>query len=222
MNNGIRSELMKKGLLALITIIFICGCTPVSKMNLDEIIDSGVQREIAMANQNRKGYKYYVPRGMKVIDYTAYNERLSDTANTYYLYIDAISYLNRVIEDFEINEEAYYSKPINYEDKFGYLEIKKMDSLKYLVEIMYNYAKIEVIVEEEEINDAVFNSLTILSSITYNNTILNNLLGDNVLQFKETEFNIFEPKDDSNYLQAQEEDENKYIEEEIHDGDLIN
>ncbi len=212
---------MKKIILAICCIFFLTGCDNVNKMNLEEIITTGMNREIAMTNQSRKGYKYYVPRGMKVIDYTNYNERLSDTFYTYYLYIDAISYLNRVIDEFEPNVNAYYSKAIDYKDKFGYIEIKNMESDKYLVEIMFNYAKIEVIVEEKDINSVVLNSLTILSSITYNDTILNNLVGENILQFKETEFNIFEPKDDSNYLHYQEIDESQN-EDVIYDGDLIN
>lgn len=210
---------MKKIVLALIVLLSICGCTNLREMDLKETIDTGVNRKISMVNQNRKGYKYYVPRGMKVIDYTNYNEKITDSNYHYYLYIDAVSYINKVIEKFEINHDAYYSKEINNKDKFGYIEIKKRKDNKYLVEIMYNYAKIEVIVNEKDINISVLNSLQILSSITYNDKIINNLIGEDILHFKETEFNIFKPRKDSNYLKYKEQEE--LIEDEFHDSDLI-
>lgn len=37
--------------------------------------------------------------------------------------------------------------------KFGYVEVNLLKNDKYLVEIMYNYAKIEVIVDKSNLNE---------------------------------------------------------------------
>ena len=90
---------------------------------------------------------------------------------------------------------------------------------------MYNYAKIEVIVNDEDINVVVANSMSVLTSIKFNDNILNNLLNEEVSKFEEYDFNIFETitTTDSNYLELVENDiyeEEK--EDEVHDSDLIN
>ena len=137
-----------------------------------------------------------------------------------YLYVDVVSYYNRIIKSYEEKEDAYYSKAINYEDKFGYLEITMLENKKYLIEIMYNYAKIEVMVEECDLGVAIANSITILSSINYNNEVLGNLINDNVLEFNEETFDIFETKKKkSNFLDVKTNNQNN--EQKIKDPDLI-
>ena len=85
---------------------------------------------------------------------------------------------------------------------------------------MYNYAKIEVIVDKYDLPKAISNSLIILSSVKYNSEILETIVGENILTSKEIEFNIFETKKtESNFLEV--EANNIYVEEE-NDPDLIN
>ena len=92
---------------------------------------------------------------------------------------------------------------------------------KYLVEIMYNYAKIEVIVDEDGLNEAMLSIIYILKSIEYNNRVIENLMGDDVLNFNEEEFNIFNTKgSENNYITVDDDYEEE--EEKIHDPDLIN
>ena len=85
---------------------------------------------------------------------------------------------------------------------------------------MYNYAKIEVIVDKYDLPKVISNSLIILSSVKYNSEILETIVGENILTSKEIEFNIFETKKtESNFLEV--EANNIYVEEE-NDPDLIN
>ena len=71
---------------------------------------------------------------------------------------------------------------------------------------MYNYAKIEVIVDEEEANVAIAYATSILSSIQYQDTVLEGLMGDDALSANEVEHNIFESADtESEYLEIVEE-----------------
>ena len=209
-------------LLSLFACLFLVGCTPLQEMTLEEVIKIGTERTVEVYNKYRKGYKYNLPKGLEVYDNSEYNEIIMDKDYTYYLYVDAVSYYNKVIEKYAENEKSHVSMQINYQDKYGYLEINELKSGKYFIEIMYNYAKIEVIVNKKDINVVVSNSLSVLASVKFNDDVLKNLLDEETSQFKEFQFDIFETTTatESEYLQAVEEEDVQ--EEEVHDTDLIN
>lgn len=213
---------MKKVLCLLATVLLLCGCSKINYKNYDELINSVVASNYKMENTYRTGYKYYTPTNMDILNTLDYNETLADDNYKYYFYVDVVSYYNRVIEKFKEDDKAVYSKSINYEDKYGYIEINKWKNGKYLLEIMYNYAKIEVIVDEENIKSAITNSMVVLSSVKYNNNLLESIVGENVLTAKEIEFNIFETKkNESNFLKVSEED--VYEDNDVpNDPDLVN
>ena len=198
---------MKKFLVVLIAILILSGCSNIQSKDYDTLINEAASSKYDIVNTYRTGYKYYAPGNMDISTILDYNETLEDSSHKYYFYVDVVSYYNRVIENYEVNPEAYYSKVINYQDKYGYIEINKWKNGKYLLEIMYNYAKIEVIVEESFLKEAVSYAMVILASVKYNNNVLENIVGENVLTSKEIEFNIFETKkSESNFLKVSEED----------------
>ena len=92
---------------------------------------------------------------------------------------------------------------------------------------MYNYAKIEVMVDSEEnINLAIVYAADILRSIKYDNVVIKNLLGEDVLTFQEEEYDIFSTvKNDSStylkYSQAEDIDEES-DRKKVKDTDLLN
>ena len=66
---------------------------------------------------------------------------------------------------------------------------------------MYNYAKIELMVDYEDINLALYNCVTILKDLEYNDMIIEPLVNNKSLNFKEETYDIFNPKSkDSSYL----------------------
>ncbi len=212
---------MKKVLVILISLLLFTGCTNVNKSSYDEIIASVISSKYDVINLYRTGYKYYVPNGITSIQTRDFNEILASSNNYYYLYVDVVSYYNRIINEYSVNDNAFYSVPINYEDKFGYIEINEQDNKKYLVEIMYNYAKIEVMVDKCDLKNAISNSMIILSSIKYNNDILESIIGDNALEFNEENYDIFQTKKKAtNYLDVEANDiyEEK---EDLEDPDLV-
>ena len=213
--------LMKKIVLLFIMLLLVSSCANIKSLNYDEIISSVVTSKYNIINQNKTGYKYYIPSGMSSISSTDYNEIISSANYNYYLYVDVVSYYNRVIMEYNHDDNAYLSVPINYEDKYGYLEVNKQSNDKYLIEIMYNYAKIEVMVDEIDLKSAITNSMIILSSINYNNEILASIIGNNVLEVNEESFNIFQvKKKDRNSLDVYEEEIKKIKKDK--DPDLIN
>ena len=212
---------MKKVLILISLIFLITGCSNIKDLTYDEIVQN-FGTVSSRTNTYRTGYKYYLPRGMQVNDSTLFNEVLEDGKYTYYLYVDAVSYLNQVNYDYQVDSSILYSTAIKNGDYFGFVEVKLVENNKYLVEIMYNYAKIEVIVDEDRINNAMLSAISILKSIVYNDSVIADLLENNILDFAEEEFDIFNNnQEDSDYIEFGTDDYQP-IEEEIPDTDLIN
>ena len=211
---------MKK-ILIIICLLFITGCSDIRKQSYDDIINN-IATRANKDNVYRTGYSYYLPRGMQVADSTLYNEATTDARYKYYLYVDIVSYYKKVTKDYSVNDNALVSKKLDYDGKFGYVEVNLLKNDKYLVEIMYNYAKIEVIVDKSNLNEAMLSIINILKSVEYNDSIIANLMGDDVLNFSEEEFNIFNTKgSESNYLTV-DKDASKEEDTKIPDPDLIN
>jgi hypothetical protein len=216
---------MKKIIILILSLFCLCGCTNINKSDIPTLVNQTITSNLKLSNQYRKGYKYYLPHDLSVYDIKNLNEVLQDDNYKYYMYVDLISYYNKVINDYEVNKSAYYSQSILYNNKFGYLEINVKND-KYLIEIMYNYAKIEVIVDKDDINKAVTNSLIVLSTIKYNKDIIKNMMDEDILSFNEETFSIFNTNGkDSNFLEYVQEygnyegtDDN----DEVHDYDLVN
>ena len=211
---------MKK-ILIIICLLFITGCSDIRKQSYDDIINN-IATRANKDNVYRTGYSYYLPRGMQVADSTLYNEAITDARYKYYLYVDIVSYYKKVTKDYSVNDNVLVSKKLDYDGKFGYVEVNLLKNDKYLVEIMYNYAKIEVIVDKRYCNEAMLSIINILKSVEYNDSIIANLMGDDVLNFSEEEFNIFNTKgSESNYLTV-DKDASKEEDTKIPDPDLIN
>lgn len=185
--------MLKKALL-LIVILLVSGCTIVriDTDNTDNIINVVLSKENTLYNQVGKGYKYYIPRGVTYINTTEYNDTLYSNGNYYYLYIDVVSYYYKKDVEKVNGNGSYYFKEIDRGDKKGYILITQVEN-KYLIKFVYNYARIEVLVEKDEINDAVLNSSYILSTIKYNDNVIKIMLDDDYFKNKEEKYTLFEP-----------------------------
>ena len=70
---------------------------------------------------------------------------------------------------------------------------------------MYNYAKIEALCSEEDINNIILNSSYILSTVKFNNNIIKAMLDDEFL-VSEEKYDIFVSKKDTNdFLKLEDE-----------------
>ena len=204
---------MKKKLLILtLSILALTGCTNLNNASLDEITNTMLSSKSSLANTVFDGYKYYVPRGLRLVMKNDYNASfLDEYNNTYYLYIDIISYYNKEKLDYNTNKNAYFSKELNYNNKEGYLEITKVkDSNYYFIEYMYNYGKIEAFVKEKELNSAIINMSSVLSSLKFNRTVLETIVGNKVLNYKEDTYDVMKPKGSTATKDTYLEYEEKY------------
>ncbi|MEG1494993.1 MAG: hypothetical protein RR047_02580 [Bacilli bacterium] len=198
---------MKKIGLLLCCLLMVTGCSIVNINNqsIEGIIKTIFSTKTSLANNTFSGYKYYLPKGVKALEVNDLNAVLLDNYNYYYLYIDTVAYYHKTKEVYEVQTDSYYSQSLNYNDKTGYIEINKVGD-KYFIETMFNYSKIEAYVKEKDIENALINIGVILTSVTYNDKVLETLVGENVLNYKEEHMNIFKPKrEESEFLQIYKE-----------------
>ena len=212
---------MKKIILLTILLISLTGCVNINSTSIENLVSTIKQSKLSLTNEYRNGFTYYLPVNMNVLSSDKANEVLSDGNYNYYLYADMISFYNKTSFDYKENKTSYKSLNLKDDKASGYLEINQKND-KYLIEIMYNYAKIEVMVDKDKINEAISNSLIVISSIKFNKDIIENMLGKNVLSFSEEEFNIFETNSNtSNFLEIEKEF-GTYEGDDIPDYDLVN
>lgn len=201
---------MKKVILVLLASLLLTGCTMVriDTKSIDTTVNVVLSKNNSLYNRVGKGYKYYVPRGVTYIDTNDLNEKLYSDGNYYYLYIDAVSYYHGIDVTYEEDENAYYSRSLDINGKKGYLEInKEEDSNQYFIEFMYNYAKIEALVSEDDIELVVLNASYILSTVKFNNNVIKIMLDENYFTNPEEKYDIFSSKKETsdNFLKKADE-----------------
>ena len=204
----------------LLSVILFTGCTVVriDTTNIDTIVEVVLSKDNHLYNRVGKGYKYYVPRGVTYIDTTELNDKLYSNGNYYYLYIDAVSYYHKVDISYEEDDSLYYSKEIDIQGKQGYLEIQEQENGMYVIEFVYNYAKIEAMVSKEDINEVVLNASYILSTVQFNNDVIKLMLNETYFTNKEETYDIFEDKEDRTSSSNLVEYEDETVEEEKGDS----
>ncbi len=200
---------MKKIVLLLLVGLSLTGCTAVriNTKDIDNTINVILSKNNTLYNRVGKGYKYYVPRGVSYIDTVEFNDKLYSNGNYYYLYIDAISYFYQKEMNYEINDDAYYSREFDINDKKGYLKIEEKDN-KYLINFYYNYARIQALVIKDDIEDVVLNATYILSTVKFNPEVIKLMLDDEFFTNKEEKYDIFESEsEDNNFLNYTDDNE---------------
>ncbi len=198
---------MKK--LALVCLcLILTGCTAVriNTADIDNTIDVVLSKNNKLYNRIGKGYKYYLPRGMTYIDTNDLNDKLYSNGVYYYLYVDAISYYYKSEIDFAEEKDIYYYRKIDGKKK-GYAKIVKEDD-KYHVTFVYNYAKIEAIVNKNQIEEVILNSSYILSTVKFNEKVIKIMLNEDYFTNKEERYDVFTRRETEDYFLVEETDEN--------------
>lgn len=195
---------IKRILIVVISLLIFTGCT-IESISDDDImknVDIILSKKIKFSNKNAIGYQYYLPSHMNVKNVNDFNEEIISNGISYYLYSDVVSYYYKVDVNYKVNKNAYISKKLNYNDRQGYLEVNKNGN-NYYVEMMFNYAKIEASVSKYDLVDSISNMSYILSSVKYNNNIIETLIGNKKYDLSDNEtYNIFKSKkkNDGNFL----------------------
>ena len=211
-----------KRLIVLLSIVtlFTTGCSIVKldNENISNNINILMSEKVKNYNVFYEGYKYYMPKGVSFIDKEDYNAILKDKNNNrYYLYVDAIGYYHKVDNDYEESSSSYYSEKIDYNKKDGYIQIDE-DNGMYFIQFVYNYAKMEAYVSKDDLVDTITNMCAILRTIKFNDKILESVIGDNALDYKEEDYSLF--KADSSkesFLDVVEREETDRYKEDLED-----
>lgn len=195
---------MKKYVIIILALFVLTGCTNLNDLSYDQIIEKALEEKSLKNNTYLEGYKMYLPQNMTMIGDLEGNDILYSNGDKYYLYVDLISYYNKKENRYDISSENYeYSQDIDYNDLTGYVLVSESKG-GYLVEVMYNYAKIEVITKD--VKSAITDSLIILKSIDYNYKIIDSMIGSNALVYDSELFTLLGPeKSADNFLQYVEE-----------------
>ena len=195
-----------------------CSVSKVGNNNIDSNVKSMLSKDVKIYNVFYEGYKYYLPKGVSFIDKDDYNAILKDQYdNKYYLYVDVISYYHKENNSYKNSNSSYFSKKLNYNNKTGYLQIDEIDS-KYFVQFVYNYAKIEAYVSKSELSDVVTNMCSILRTVKYNRKILESLIGENALDYKEEDYTLFKADSSKeNFLDVVEREETDRYKKDLED-----
>lgn len=218
----------KKIILLSIVLLLFTGCdiTRLDTTNISKNIKTLLSQKTKLYNVQYDGYKYYLPKGISFINKDDYNALLRDQfGNVYYVYVDVISYYHKIENTYKVNKDSHYSQKIDYLNKTGFLQIDEYAKKnKYFVQFVFNYVKIEAYVSKDNLTDVITNMCYILRSFKYNDSVLESLIGENVLDYKEEDFTLF--KSDSSketYMdvvkRSENEDYSKFLEDEKIDLD---
>ena len=211
---------MKRLIVLLSIVLLLTGCSfkVLSNNNISYNMKYLLSEKVKLYNVYFEGYKYYLPKGMRSVHKDDYNAILKDKNNNkYYLYVDVISYYHKVKNSYEVNEKSHYSKVLNYNKNTGYIQIDEVDS-KYFVQMVFNYVKLEAYVLPKDLTSVVDNMCIISRSVKFNDKVLESLIGDNILDYKEEEYSLFKPDSTKeNFLDVVEREETDKYKKDIED-----
>lgn len=214
---------MKRIVLLLSLILVTSACTNLNNLdykdNINEVIKSNSNNKLY--NHVGNGYKYYLPKYMSVKNMINFNEKINSNDYTYYLYLDVVSF-NSKKQD-KINKKCDINYEFKQNNSEGFLCVNNVNN-EYLVEIVYNYAKIEVKVAKNDLNEAINNGIIILSTIKYDSDLISKMIGESKLDGSEETLNIFkDTKSKDDFLDVVEEYDNyDDSQNKVPDYDVIN
>lgn len=212
---------MKKILILLLVIVVLTGCVPIKDMKLEEVINTALTSEYELYNKVNEGFKFYLPRGLKTAVKDELNVIIKSRYYDYYLYVDLVSYYNKIEFDYKQDTSIFYSEILDYDKKKGIINIVK-DKEDVIIKVAYNYANMEVKVKENDLNEAVMNVMVILNSVSYNDDVIKSLLDEDVLSSVEEKIEVFDiEKNEKNELEVADD---IYTGEDadVYDPDVIN
>ena len=213
---------MKKAILLSIILLFTTACTNINNIDYKDNINSIIKQnsDNKLYNHYSTGYKYYLPKYMSIKNMNNFNEEINSNDNTYHLFVDVVSRYNKV--DIKVKNKCETKYEFSNKSINGYLCINSVND-KYLVEIVYNYAKIEVIVNDYYLKEAINNSIILLSTIKYDDDLIKAIVSENKMTNKEETLEIFDNKNKKqDFIEVIEEYDNYEKEDDIPDFDVIN
>ena len=198
----------KKILFFSILVLLLCGCTRIDTdktKNYSNLVVNCLSKK-AYTNDVNLGYKYYLPKGVKLKKNYDYNQVFLVDDIYMYMFVDVNSYYYNIKKDY-LNDDiqSYYYEKINYDGKSGYIKINENNG-RYYTKIVYNYSSIEFYSSYDELNKLITYSSIILNSVKYKRNIIELIINDTYGEYSDIAYEIEKPEDASN-------DFSQYLEE---------
>ena len=178
----------KKIVLVMLLVILSTGCTRIEKDDNnynDMIVNCLTTKKIT--NEVAQGYKFYIPKGVKLIKNYDYNQKFKIDNDYVYLYVDIVSYYYKNKLTYEEGNNSYYFNKISYNGKKGYINVLEVED-KYLVKIVYNYSKIETYTTKDNLNKIISLGTVILNNIDYNKKMIKRIIDENNGTYREVTY----------------------------------
>ena len=182
-------------------VLFACTACTIENISSNDYmknVETIIYRDSKYTNTDAVGYQYYLPNGVTVSEVNDFNQKLISNGEIYYLYADIVSYYHSTAFNYVEDKDAYLSKKFEKNGVQGYIKVNE-EGKKYYIEMMYNYAKVEALVKKEDLKDSLNNIAFILSSVKYNDDIVESLIGEEKYNLSDSEtYNIFKTKKTTN------------------------
>lgn len=213
---------MKKILISLLILLTLTGCSTINQNNnYITYINPVLTNENNNVNKTSKGYKYYLPKGVSLIKDVDFNQKFKCYDTYIYLNADILSYYHQIKPSLESIESNVYFRQFEKDNKMGYIKIKEEND-NFFVEILYNYAKMEVYTKKSYLKNIITYSTIILTSIEYNDEIIESIVNENYFSSMETEYKISKPEIKGETFEQYQEEYNTYNENILPDEKNIN
>ena len=206
----------KKILFFSILVLLLCGCTRIDTdktKNYSNLVVNCLSKK-AYTNDVNLGYKYYLPKGVKLKKNYDYNQVFLVNDVNMYMFVDVNSYYYNIKKNY-LNDDiqSYYYEKITYDGKNGYIKINKNND-RYYTKIVYNYSSIEFYCDYDELNKLITYSSIILNSVKYKRNIIKLIINDSYGEYSDIAYEIKKPEDASN-------DFSQYLEEYVQEDEDV-
>ena len=211
----------KRIIFCILLVLVTSGCTTIQKSSYEDLIKRATESKYKLCNHILRGYKYYLPVGLRSVSMDEYNEIIKGENTTYYLYTDLVSFYNKAKVSYEEKSNIYYSKTFTKNKNKGIVNVRQDKDNNYVVQVIYNYARVEVIATELNLKSVIANALTIVTTMNYNSDVISSLIGVDSFSSLEETVSIFDKTEvDNDQLEVEETYTGN--EEEDYDPDVIN
>ena len=189
---------MKKVIVLVCLVLLLTGCVRIDRNddNYKQLVDNCLNDKI-ITNNVALGYKFYVPRGVRLIKNYDYNQVLLIDDDYVYLYVDIISYYYKNELNYEDSLDSYYYSELSFDNKLGYIMITENDNNRYYVEIVYNYAKVEFYTSQGNLSKYISLATIMLNNIEYNDIVIEDILENHSGSFSNIKYQVDKPFDAS-------------------------
>jgi len=101
---------MKRFICLALIIILLTGCSikKVEEESFDSIINTVLYSDTNLSNVSFEGFKFYLPRGTIVDLKKENNLEIKEGNNSYYLYVDVVSYYYKTKREHQIDHKLFY------------------------------------------------------------------------------------------------------------------